>query len=292
MVRYLIIGKTGQLGQAFVQRLGSAALAVSRAECDITDAEAVRRLLLLHRPQVVLNCAAWNFVDRAEQEPQPAFAVNALAVRALAHACSEVGAFLVHFSTDYVFGLDETRRLPYRESDLPGPVNVYGVSKLAGEYFVRSSTPHHLVIRTCGLYGVLGSGGKKDNFVERILRQATAHQTIEVVADQVCSPTYVEDLVTAVLQCLEHKMTGLVHLVNTGAVSWYEFARAIIQQAGLNTQVRPVSSKEKPTAARRPNYSALISEHPHTPPMRSWWDALQDYLTERRNHLPHSRSLP
>src|SRR5205823_3809510 len=138
---------------------------LTRADADLSHPADLRRLLDAVRPAVVVNCAAYNFVDRAESEPEAAFAVNAWAVRELALVCRDQGALLVHFSTDHVFGLDDTRRHPWREDDAPGPVSVYGLSKLSGEYLVRALCPRHLVIRTCGLYGQPGGGGKGGNFV-------------------------------------------------------------------------------------------------------------------------------
>src|SRR5439155_20410681 len=134
-------------------------------------------------------CAAYNFVDKAETEPEAAFAVNAWGVRELAKACTAAGTKLVHFSTDYVFGLDAGRAEPLTENDPPGPVSVYGLSKLAGEYVVRAALPNHLVIRTCGLYGVWGSGGKGTNFVETMLRLAAEGKRLPVVNDQRCTPS-------------------------------------------------------------------------------------------------------
>lgn len=279
---YLIIGKTGQLGQAFLGRLGQEAIAIGRQELDLTEPGNAEKVLTIYRPQVVINCAAYNHVDQAENEPQLAFAVNALGVRELAQACARMRVFLVHFSTDYVFGLDSQRGTPYTESDPPGPINVYGVSKLAGEYFVRSIAPRHLVVRTCGLYGRLGSGGKKTNFVEAILTQARSNQVLQVVSDQICSPTYVPDLVDAVLQCLHGGLTGLVHLVNEGAVSWYDFARAVVRYLGLSVEVQPIPSAARPSLARRPCYSALRSEYTDAPRLRPWESALRQYL-EKRN---------
>ena len=140
-------------------------------------------------PDVVVNCAAYNFVDKAESEPDAAFAVNAWGVRDLARVCRDLDCVLVHFSTDYVFGLDSGRARPYAETDAPGPVSVYGLSKLAGEYLVRALCPRHFVIRTCGLYGVWGSGGKGGNFVETMLRVAGQGKPLRVVDDQICTPS-------------------------------------------------------------------------------------------------------
>src|SRR5262249_44784847 len=159
--------------------------------------ESLRAVLTELRPDVVVNCAAYNLVDRAEAEPEAAFAVNAWGVRHLALACRDLGCVLAHFSTDYVFGLDEARRTPFAETDAPGPVSAYGLSKLAGEYVVRALCPRHFVIRTCGLYGVWGSGGKGGNFVETMLRLAGERKSLPVVTDQTCTPSYAVDVAAA-----------------------------------------------------------------------------------------------
>src|SRR5262249_32667935 len=153
-------------------RLPGDVVPLTRQQADLARPETVLAALTALRPDVVVNCAAYNYVDRAEGEPDAAFAVNAWGVRELARVCHDLGCLRVHFSSDYVFGLEEHRRTPYRESDAPGPVSVYGLSKLAGEYLVRSPCSRSVVIRTCGLYGVWGSGGKGGNFVETMLRLA------------------------------------------------------------------------------------------------------------------------
>src|SRR5437868_6709649 len=162
-MHYAVLGAVGQLGRDLCPRLGGHVTALTRAEADLTRPETLQATLTALRPQVVINCAAYNFVDQAEAEPEAAFAVNAWGVRELARACRAAGCRLVHFSTDYVFGLDAIRTEPFTEGDAPGPLGVYGLSKLAGEYLVRSALPDHLVIRTCGLYGVWGTGGKGGN---------------------------------------------------------------------------------------------------------------------------------
>ena len=164
-----------------------------------TGIDAVKRTKLL-KPDVVINCAAYNFVDKAESEPDTAFAVNYLGVRSLARTCAKLDCTLVHFSTDYVFGADPWRHSAYRVSDLPGPVSVYGMSKLAGEYFVRAASPRHYVLRTAGIYGHHPCRGKAGlNFVELMLRLAASRNPIRVVEDHVASPTYAEDIVVRIV---------------------------------------------------------------------------------------------
>jgi dTDP-4-dehydrorhamnose reductase len=155
----IILGSAGQLGRELLDILPGA-IGLTRADADFTDITTTRAVIAPHRPRLVINCAAYNLVDRAETEPAAAMATNAWAVRDLAKLCAELDAKFVHISTDYVFGLDTTRATPYAETDAPGPVSVYGLSKLAGEYFVQAAHPGHLVVRTCGLYGHRGAGGR------------------------------------------------------------------------------------------------------------------------------------
>src|SRR5262249_38294899 len=206
-----------------------------------------------------------NFVDRAEAEPPAAFAVNAWGVRDLALACRDLDCALAHFSTDYVFGLDEARRVPYAEGDAPGPVSVYGLSKLTGEYLVRSLAPRHFVSRTCGLYGVWGSGGKGGNFVETMLRLASQGKPLRVVADQVCTPSSTADVAEAALALVRTGRYGLYHLRNEGSCSWYEFARGIFELAGGRAGLTPISSPAFLAAAPRPGHSVLGVGAPEAP---------------------------
>jgi dTDP-4-dehydrorhamnose reductase len=234
---------------------------------------------------VVINCAAYNFVDRAESEPETAFAVNAWGARAMAESCRQLGCVLVHFSSDYVFGLVQNRATPYAENDAPGPESVYGLSKLAGEYFVRALCPRHFVIRTCGLYGVWGSGGKGGNFVETMLRLAGQGKRLRVVVDQVCTPSYTVDVAAATVDLVHTTHYGLYHLTNAGSCSWHEFASAIFEQAGVQADLSPISSREYGAAARRPGYSVLAPAAYTAigrPALRPWQEALACYLRERQ----------
>jgi dTDP-4-dehydrorhamnose reductase len=283
-MKYAVIGAGGQLGHDLVTRLPGEVTALTHAEADLTKSAALSVKLAQLSPDVVINCAAYNFVDRAESEPDVAFAVNAWGVRDLAKICALQNRTLVHFSTDYVFGLDGSRNLPYAETDAPGPLSVYGISKLAGEYAVRSICPKHFVIRTCGLYGVWGSGGKGGNFVETMLRVAGQGKPLRVVNDQICTPTYTVDLAEATLALLKTEQFGLYHFTNAGSCSWFEFAKTIFELAGVEADLTPIPTSEYPTAARRPGYSVLESAASITlsfQPMRSWKDALVDYLHER-----------
>ncbi len=279
-----LLGAAGQLGQELLAALPGKVTPLTRADIDLTRVETIGPALHALGPSCVINCAAYNRVDQAETEPADAFAVNALGVRELARCCRELHCLLVHFSTDHVFGLDERRTTPYAESDGPGPVNVYGASKLAGECFVRSLCPKHLVIRTCGLYGRRGTGGKGMNFVEAILHKAAAGAPLRVVDDQHCTPTSVADLAGAVTALLQTDRYGLFHVTNAGACTWFEFAQAIVAADDSRVSVIPIASAEYHSAARRPGYSVLDCgsyDRLGLVIRRSWREALDEYLRSR-----------
>lgn len=282
-----IFGAAGQLGRDLVPRMASLdrdVIALTRAEVDFTQPATIRTFLATQQPRLVINCAAYNFVDRAETEPEAAFAVNAVAVQVLAETCREMGTKLVHFSTDYVFGRDESRHTPYREDDPPGPVNVYGQSKWRGEQAVLAASAGHLVIRTCGLYGVWGSGGKGGNFVETMLRLAAAGRPLRVVNDQRCTPSYTVDVAETTVELLRREAEGLFHVTNTGDCTWYEFAAEIFRQAGLQPDLTPITSRDYGAVAPRPTYSVLSTEKLTAnglAPPRPWPEALAAYLRER-----------
>jgi dTDP-4-dehydrorhamnose reductase len=284
-MKTLVIGAAGQLGRDLCPRLPGEVIPLTRAQADLTRAETLRALVGEHRPDVVVNCAAYNFVDRAESEPEAAFAVNTWGVRHLAQVCRDLDCTLVHFSSDYVFGLDAERTMPLSETDLPGPVSVYGLSKLAGEYVVRGTAPRHFVIRTCGLYGVWGSGGKGGNFVETMLRLAGQGKPLRVVGDQLCTPSYTVDVAEATVPLIQSGAFGLYHLTNGGACSWHELAKTILELSAIKAEVTPITSKEFGAAARRPAYSVLAPAAYQAiglAPPRPWRDALAAYLQERQ----------
>ncbi len=227
-----------------------------REELDITDEAAVRDRVQDLRPEIVINLAAYNLVDKAEQERDLAFRVNADGPRQLAKACLAVAAKLVHVSTDHVFGRDESRRTPYLEEDETGPVSVYGESKLAGEQAIRESGCSHLIIRTCGLYGASATR-VKGNFVTTIRRLAHERDELKVVNDQFCTPSSTRDVAQGVLDLITSDVEGIVNVTNSGEASWYDVACEIVEHEGLPTRVTPISSTEYSAAARRPAYSVL-----------------------------------
>jgi dTDP-4-dehydrorhamnose reductase len=276
-----LFGSRSQLGRQLRPTIADTVVAFDRPAVDLAKPETIRTALRTSQPDCVINCAAYNHVDRAEAEADQALAVNALGVRELARCCAELDCPLVQFSTDYVFGLQAARVTPYTEGDAPGPVNVYGTTKLAGEYLVRAICPRHLIIRTCGLYGENSRSGKGTNFVTAILRQAASGSRVAVVNDQRCTPTSAADLARATLALIAARHHGVVHLTNAGDCSWFEFAEAIVEGSGLRAEVNGISSAEYPAAARRPRYSVLdctTYDRLGLPPRRPWREALRDFL--------------
>ena len=282
-MRILLIGALGQLGTDLKQLLAAdEVLPVDKEEIDICDPAQVDAMADSFRPDLLLNCAAFNRVDEAEDTPGPAFAVNTFAVRNLALAARRRDAALVHFSSDYIF--DGPGRRPYVESDLPSPKSMYGLSKLAGEHMVRAIWPKHFLIRTCGLYGYTGSRDKGTNFVEAMLQLAGQGKPVRVVNDQVCTPTSTMDLARAVVQLMRTDCYGLYHLTSAGDCTWYEFAQAIFREAALHPEVQPVATAEFRLKAPRPAYSVLDNRHFRDSgfaDMRHWREALAAYIQGR-----------
>jgi dTDP-4-dehydrorhamnose reductase len=274
--RIVISGAGGQVGRcltAAATRDGHDVLSLTSAQWDITDASAAERFV--EPGDVVVNCAAYTAVDRAEEEPDAAHAVNALGAGNVARACARAGARLIHLSTDYVFsGHFDGDPRPYDIGDETGPLSVYGRSKLAGEVAVHAELPGAHVVRTAWVYT-----GTSSDFVASIAARANEHGPVDVVADQIGSPTYVVDLVSALLQIAEGGISApLLHAANAGAASRFEQARAVFTAVGADPErVRPVGSDRHPRPAPRPMYSALSSRASAAAglrPLRPWQEAL------------------
>ena len=280
-MKLLVLGETGQLGCEIVRQAASARFepaTLDRSDLDLTRLDVIEPVLSDLQFEVLINCAAYTAVDAAESDAQAAFVVNAFAVERIARACSRKGARLVQVSTDYVF--DGMLDRPYREDDPPGPINVYGASKLTGE---RLALLEHLegtlVVRTSSVFGV---GGK--NFVETMLRLAGERPRLRVVGDIAMAPTYAADLASGILSLVEaDPEPGHYHLTGEGETTWYEFARAVLSQAGLKAAVDCVPAAEYRTAARRPANSVLDTGRARAlvPPLPAWQDALSRYLAVR-----------
>ncbi len=282
-------GAAGMLGHDVAragERAGHELVLVDLPEVDITDPAAVERLLggLHAEPgslDALVNCAAWTDVDGAEAHAEQARAVNADGAGNLARAAAALGVPMLHMSTDYVF--DGTARLrpdggprPYVESDATGPRSVYGTTKLEGEAQVLAASPRHTIVRTAWLYGVDGK-----NFVETMLRLAGERDAVQVVDDQVGSPTWSGHLAPALVGLLERGVRGLVHLTGAGQVTWNGFAKEIFRQAEVTCAVEAVTSEQFAAPAPRPAWSALESEREDVLPMPPWQDGLAGYLAAR-----------
>ncbi len=249
----LVTGAAGQLGSAFLRLLGDEALGLTRAELDLEDLDAIGPAVTSRRPALVINCAAYTAVDRAEEQPERARTLNARAVERLAAAALVAGAGFVTFSTDYVFSGDAAE--PYVESSPTGPLNVYGATKLEGEGRALAAHPRALVVRTSWVLS-----GTHDNFVTTMLRLA-ARGGARVVDDQTGRPTLVDDLAPAVMAAVEAGATGLLHLTNQGETTWCALAKEAVALAGHDpATIEPITTSEYPTAAARPRYSVLASE--------------------------------
>jgi dTDP-4-dehydrorhamnose reductase len=281
-----VLGATGQLGTDLLKTLIDWDLIpLSHSDLDVCDFIYTRKVLSDARPNIVINTVAFTRVDDCEEEVSKAFWVNAFAVRNLAEVCADLNCMLMHISTDYVFGGE--KRTPYTEDDTPNPLNVYGVSKLAGEYFVRNICPKHFIIRTSGLYGVAGSSGKGGNFVETMIRLAKERKPIRVVTDQVLTPTYTRDLAEKIKELLTTEAYGLYHITNSGHCSWYEFAAKIFVLLGLKPDFGPTTSAEFGAKAKRPAYSVLAHERLKRlglDDLRPWPEALEAYLKEKGHY--------
>jgi dTDP-4-dehydrorhamnose reductase len=283
-MKLLITGAAGMLGhdvRRVAERAGHELVLVDLPELDITDQEAVQAFFERERPEASINCAAWTDVDGAETRREQAHAVNAEGAGNLARAAAQVGSPLLHLSTDYVFDgtapLDRNGRArPYLESDPTGPVSVYGSTKLEGEQQVLAASRQHCVVRTAWLYGLDGP-----NFVATMLRLAGERDAVQVVDDQIGSPTWSGHLAPAVLGLLEREVTGLVHLTGAGEVSWNGFAREIFRQAEVSCRVEAATSEQMARPAPRPAYSVLESERQDVLPMPDWRDGLGGYLAAR-----------
>ena len=277
-MRIAITGTTGMLGQVLCQVLARRhdLFPLPIDKLDITSLEDTRRLIWKADPDWVIHVAAFTQVDQAELKPFEAYRVNALGTRNVAVAALECDATVLYYSTDYVFS-GKTGE-PYREWDQPDPINHYGRSKLAGEAFVRSLCPRHLIIRTSWLFG---PGGV--NFVGKVLERASAQKRIEVVDDQRGSPTLTHDLAEMTLRLLERESRGTYHVTNFGSCTWFQFAREIVSHRGIRVDVVPVSSAAFPSPAARPSQSALdnyMLKCEGIPLLPPWQDALARYLRE------------
>lgn len=283
MTSVVVVGATGQLGSDCVEAFaGEQVTGLGHDAIELGDADGVRRTLERLAPKIVVNTAAFHNVPRCETEPEQAYAVNAIAPRHLARACTELGARLVHVSTDYVF--DGSKQAPYVETDAPAPLNVYAVSKLAGEYGVLANGDDHQVVRSSGLYGVRPCRAKGGNFIDTMFKVAKEKPEVKVVDDEILTPTFTADLAAQIRVLALEGPPGLYHATSAGQCSWYEFARLIFDLGGLTTPLHPTTVKEFAAPVRRPFYSVLENAalaRAGIDRMRDWRAALTDYMGRR-----------
>ena len=253
-MKVIVLGSKGMLARDLIVELTKkhATFSFDQDQVDITNKERVFDVIGAMKPDLVINCAAYNQVDQAETDREAAFRVNGNGVQHVAIACKEFGSVLCHFSTDYVFDGNSTR--PYQPDDEPNPMSVYGASKWAGEVFVHSILDRYYLIRTSSLYGKHGP-----NFVYTILRLAKETQVLRVVKNQIMSPTWTVNLAQGVLQLIASDNFGLYHLTDQtdGGISWFEFAKEILKLKGLDNKIEPTTSAEFNRPAKRPAYSVL-----------------------------------
>jgi dTDP-4-dehydrorhamnose reductase len=261
----LLIGSNGQVGTELQNTLSSKykVIAISRSQIDLTQADNLRQIIRKTQPEIIINAAAYTAVDKAESEPELAYAINATAPKIIAEESQKLGSFLIHISTDYVF--NGNSNYPYQESDITNPVSVYGQTKLAGEIAIQKACSDHIIIRTAWVYGTYG----KSNFVKTMLRLGKERPEARVVADQIGSPTWAKDIALTITQFipqLTSEIAGIYHYTNSGVASWYDFAIAIFEEAeklGFPLKIAniiPITTPEYPTPAKRPAYSVLACE--------------------------------
>jgi dTDP-4-dehydrorhamnose reductase len=279
-MRVLITGAAGMLGTDTVSAVaarGHDAIALARADLDITDSGAVSDALAELRPHAVVNCAAWTDVDGAEANERAAMAVNDTAAGIVAATAREFGAKVLYVSSDYVF--DGGKGTPYVESDLPAAISAYGRSKQAGETSTAIANPNHFIVRSSWLFGAHGP-----NFVETMLRIASDQPEVIVVSDQVATPTYTPHLAAALAQVIETDEFGIHHIAAAGRCSWFDYAQEIFDQEGVECRVMAGTTEMLGRPAPRPALSLLVSERPRPIVLPEWRRGLSEYLAARRRH--------
>ena len=252
-MKFLVTGADGQLASEFIKSFNYSnhhVVALNRGQLDISDIDAVSKTFLHYRPDVVLNCAAYNLVDKAEEDFNAAFKTNAIGVKNLAIACKKHNSLLVHYSTDYVF--DGTKEKFYVEDDTPNPINKYGESKLSGERFLTEKIDNFLLFRVSWVFGE-----GKQNFLHKLSELTKQSKVLKIVCDQISIPTYTEDVVKITMLAIEKGLKGIYHLTNSGYASRYETAKYFIEKCGVDNLILPVDSDYFRTPARRPYFSAM-----------------------------------
>lgn len=284
-MKIAITGANGQLGQEMASLLSlqnEELVLWNHQQLSIENCEKVDQAFENSQPHLVINCASYNQVDRAEEEPEVAYSINAIGTKNLAMACEKHQIPFVHVSTNYVFGGQSDRNVPYRESDLPAPLSAYGISKLAGEYFALNYCSRAFVLRTAALFGKR-SNSAKSNFIENMLRLGKERTELSIVSDQIITPTSTTDLAAAINDLCRTESFGLYHATCTGGTSWFEYATLFFEMAGIDVTLYSVTSEEFNAKANRPSYSVLDGrklEQIRNCPFPSWQESLERYFAE------------
>ena len=278
-MKVLVTGFAGQLGHDVAAELadrGISCVAADKADFDLTNCESVKGFVRACNPDVIIHCAAYTAVDKAEEDSATCYNVNINGTRYICDAASENQAKIIYISTDYVFDGDKSE--PYEVDDITSPQSVYGTTKLQGEHVVRNSTSKHFIVRTAWVFGANGN-----NFVKTMLRLGAERDTLNVVCDQYGSPTYTKDLARLLCDMALSDKYGTYHATNEGFCSWADFACEIMHKAGLNARIVPIPSSDYPAKAKRPMNSRLSKQkliENGFSPLPDWQDALGRYLEE------------
>jgi dTDP-4-dehydrorhamnose reductase len=284
-MKVLIVGSTGQLGSDILKVFDGETIPLTHEEIEVKDIDSCRRVL--KGADVVINCAAYVNVDESEDHPDDAFMVNAVGARNVALVCAERKMKSVYISTDFVFDGQQPigKEKPYNEDDKPNPINTYGLSKYAGEIFVKNYCEKNYIIRSASLYGEKGAKGKGGNFVDWMIKKANNNEKINVVSDIVMSPTYAKDVAGMLKNIIEKDLDyGVYHVVNQGYCSWFEFTKEIFKKMKIDVELFPIQAIELDRKARRPTFSALENKKlkKFGLRMRNWEDALEEYLRRKK----------
>lgn len=278
-MKFFITGVNGQLGydvkRELLERGYTDILAPTRVDLDITNEDAVKKMISEYRPSVIFHCAAYTAVDKAEEEQEKCYQVNVLGTKYLTEAAKEMDAKIIYISTDYVF--DGTKEGIYQIEDRVNPVNYYGKTKYLGENFIREYD-NHIIVRISWVFGINGK-----NFIRTMLNLAESHKELNVVCDQIGSPTYTKDLAGLLVNMFLSNVKGLYHVTNEGYCSWYEFAEFIFKESRKKVKVHPILTKDYKTIAKRPLNSKLSKESLDDIGMKrlpEWQDAVKRYICE------------
>jgi dTDP-4-dehydrorhamnose reductase len=280
-MKVAIIGSNGQLGTDLTEVLSQEhdVMGLTHSDVEIAEISNVKKVISSLKPEIVLNTAAYNLVAQADKEPAAAFQINATGPLNLAKVCDDLGIRLVHYSTDYVF--DGKKQQPYTETDCPNPLNVYGGSKLAGEYFALNYSQKSYVVRVSGIYGKVPSRGKGENFITAMIKLSREKPEVRVVDDEILTPTPTYHIATNTAALIKTDAFGLYHMTCEGECSWYEFAKEIWETLQIKTPLHRISVKDSPAMVKRPSYSVLENGNLNKlgiNAMPAWKEALLEFL--------------